>query len=660
MKRNVATILIILGLVTLGVPLIGCGSKTYGQGILKDSKPFITDRVVTVRMVMSGEDWGFLQKNTLAKQYVKADMWYDGGLIPDIAVRPKGNSSLMSVARSGTPRLPLKVDLNFFNSARNLDGIKKLNFNNGWSDPTLIREVLAYDLFEQMGVPTPRASFVDLWVDDTHLGLYTMVEQIDKTFLNNNFADSTGNLYKPETSASYLAWTEEDLEQRQTPEAVTGPQEQTDKIDVNLGGGNLAQILQALESKRPVSEGDALPRSPGVAPGMPPPRGMAPPGPPGMPPPGGIAPPPGMMPPGPAGMPPPGGMALPQGMAPLPGMMPPGPPGMPPPGVMPGNQQRDLMALMGLKTNENKPDHSALLRFLEVLNKEPDETFQREIEKVLDVDEVLRYLAVSTVLVHLDNYTGQFGHNYYLYEVDGKFAIIPWDLNMAFGTFNSGLDRQGIINLLIDEPTAGPPTDRPLVSRLLSVPSYREAYHGYLTELINGPFSYEVMEAKIDGLANLIRPYVQADTLKFSSTNDFERSLGEGVEPGSGMPGILPGPPPGALLGAPPGMPGMPPGFPPGAPPGAPPGGPGMLNIGLKAFVAERTESISKQLEGELPSKSSDGMGNGGNRMPGGFPGMPGGQRPGFSRNQGGQQPAFPGMPGGGQVNPETATEGNQ
>jgi len=173
------------GLLLAGLLLItglaGCGQIST-QAEDEDSAPFYDDRVVTVRLVMDEDDWEYMQQNARAEEYAMADLWYDGELIPNVAVRPKGNSSLNSAVSSGTARFSLKVDLNFFNSARNLDGVKKLNFNNGWSDPTFIRETLAYELFEQMGIPTPRTSFVDLWINDTHLGLYTMVEQIARPF----------------------------------------------------------------------------------------------------------------------------------------------------------------------------------------------------------------------------------------------------------------------------------------------------------------------------------------------------------------------------------------------------------------------------------------------------------------------------------------------
>ena len=529
--RSTALLLAGLLIIPLFTGLAGCDGQASGQAE-KDPAPFYDDRVVTVRFTIPEDDWEHMQENALAEQYVKADMSYDGELIPDIALRPKGNSSLMTTVRRDSIRFSLKADLNFFNTARNLYGVKKLNFNNGFSDPTFMRETLAYDLFRQMGVPAPRTSFVDLWINDTHMGLYTMVEHVDATFLSNHFADGTGNLYKPEMPAAALSWTEADYEQQKAKQGTTEQTDNQDILDINLGGGRLSEIMRALGQGE---EESAAPASP-------------------------------MMPQG--GFEPPEGFEQPYGFKPPEGMTP--------------RSQRDFTELMGLKTNESKPNYSGLFRFLDVLNNEPDATFPQEIEKVLDVDQVLRFLAVCTTAVHLDNYTGMFGHNYHLYEVDGKFTVIPWDLNMAFGTFNSGLDRKGIIDFLIDEPTAVPVADRPLVSRLLSVPAYLETYHGYLSEIIDGPFSYEVMEGKINELADMIRPYVKADTLKFFTTREFEINLREGVKPRKAVPGM-------------------------------------QLSIGLKAFMRERVKSIDLQLDGMRPS-TNNGKGNVGTMQMPGFP----------------------------------------
>jgi spore coat protein CotH len=507
-KKTLPVIAILLGIVLLTVPQTGCDGWTDLASA--NDAPFYDDRVSTVRIIMSEEDWEYSLANAAAEEYVQADFWFDDLLVPDIAVRPKGNSSLKAAIRADSPRMSLKVDFNFFNSERTFYGLKKINLNNGFSDPTLIRETLGYELFEQMGLPTPRTTFVDVWINDLHVGLYTMIEQVDKTFLSNHFDDAGGNLYKPEIPAGLLNWTEADLGEQ--PASA----DYENSLDVNLGGGNLADILEVLER-----------------------------------------------------------MGFDAHLE--------GTDDMPPMNEQPPALSRGLNFLesMELKTNENNPDHTALLALLDVLNNEPDETFQTEIEKILDVDQALRFLAVSAAIVHLDNYIGS-GHNYYLYEIDDKFTIIPWDLNMVFGTFNSGVSQAQLINLYIDEPTAGPSDFYPLTTRLLAVPEYLETYHVYLENFIDGPFSEEVMNTRIDELAGLIRPYVSEDDLKFFSTRQFEMSISDPLIQGND--------PQATKLKA----------------------------FGLKTFIAERLKSIRAQLDGTLESASGDGSGNGGRSLLGG------------------------------------------
>lgn len=258
----------------------------------------------------------------------------------------------------------------------------------------------------------------------------------------------------------------------------------------------------------------------------------------------------------------------------------------------------NLIELMGLKTNENYPDHSALFRLLEVLNKCPDETFPSEIEKVLDVDEVLRFLAVSVLIVHLDNYIGM-GHNYYLYEDNGKFCVIPWDLNMAFGTFGMGPNRGGVgnVDLYIDEPTTGAMAGKPLVARLFAHQPYLDKYHQYLKQLLNGGFAEGVIEARIDELAKIIRPYVEADKLKFFTNEDFESNVSEKISSETSG-GFSDKTDQESIRGRDRGPNGR----------GGRRGGPGMNAPKLRAFIKARRLSVTEQLAGKRPSRSEGGQ----------------------------------------------------
>lgn len=589
MRRQSKSILAALLLLIVAVTSVsGCAASSTRSSGDPEIDPFDTSRVATVRIEMLDKDWEFCMTHPFDEQYVPADFWLDGELIPDVAIRTKGNSSLGQAVGWQSPRMPLAVDFNLLNKARSLHGVKKVFLNNGWSDPTLIREVVAYEIFAKMGLPTPRAAIVDLWVNDIHLGVYTMAEAIDTAFLREHFADDSGNLYKPEILSARLDWTEKDAYKSATMPGMPEQPRQDPVLYTNIGGGPLLDLLQALGQEESVAAYEPI-------------------------------------------TPPAGNFA--RGLPPI---------------IMPRNRLEAMM----LKNNENNPDYSALFKFLQVLNKEPDETFPQEIEKVLDVDQTLRFIAVSALILHLDNYIGM-GHNNYIYEVDGKFTFLPWDTNMAFGTFNQGIRKDGLINFYIDEPTAGPVIRYPLVDRLLSYQPYLEKYRGYLKEALDGPFSLDVILPRIDQLVDMVRPYARADTEMFYSYEDWERCLTEDLRPPDIFEGWMAGGPSPTLpfflsgkettalrenfkvnslyelfarelkpediakleecltpqtydlflqnyygpLKAP--QPPRQPGF-------------GPNSLGLKTFIIARYESVRQQLSGERPSSSGKGKGNGG------------------------------------------------
>lgn len=124
-KSSKVIVVGLLAMVVLATGVLGCGGVS-GRMPAQDQDAFITDRVVEVRIVMKDEDWTTCQQNALAEQYVRADFWFDGELVPDVAIRPKGNSSLRSTVQSKSPRFSLKVDFNLFNRARNFRGLKKV------------------------------------------------------------------------------------------------------------------------------------------------------------------------------------------------------------------------------------------------------------------------------------------------------------------------------------------------------------------------------------------------------------------------------------------------------------------------------------------------------------------------------------------------------
>ena len=139
--------------------------------------------------------------NHTADIYTECDMTFDGLLLPSCGVKMKGNSSFNNTSIKKS----LKVDLNEFVSEQDYDGIKKFNLNNGFKDPTFIREKLTLDYMRRHGVHAPRCTYARVYLNNTYWGLYMLVEDINGKFLTQHYGNNNGNLFKGDPSGD-LQW----------------------------------------------------------------------------------------------------------------------------------------------------------------------------------------------------------------------------------------------------------------------------------------------------------------------------------------------------------------------------------------------------------------------------------------------------------------------
>jgi spore coat protein CotH len=91
------------------------------------------------------------------------------------------------------------------------------------------------------------------------------------------------------------------------------------------------------------------------------------------------------------------------------------------------------------ETDTDDEDLSPLIDFLEFINDSDDATFAAELDQWLDVDAFARYLAEQELVANFDDIDGP-GNNSYLHydETSGRFTVVTWDLNLAFGGFGGG------------------------------------------------------------------------------------------------------------------------------------------------------------------------------------------------------------------------------
>lgn len=173
-----------------------------------------------------------------------------------------------------------------------------------------------------------------------------------------------------------------------------------------------------------------------------------------------------------------------------------------------------------LKSTDDPAAWQRLIRLIDDLNHTTGPEFEETIERRIDVDRALWYVAVDNLVVNLDDYVGA-GHNYYLYfdrAANDRASILPWDLNESFGVHGPRRDP-ALLSPLHHETVQ----NRPLSYRLLSVPRWRALYLAHYRTLLRRWFDWDrVIGPLHDSFQAKIRADVERDGNYLFSMTRFE------------------------------------------------------------------------------------------------------------------------------------------
>ncbi|WP_437479072.1 CotH kinase family protein [Sorangium sp. So ce1014] len=148
------------------------------------------------------ETWAELQANALDEEYVEAEACYKESSLGLVGPRFKGGYGSLELCfeepqRLPCPKLSMKVRFDEYVDGKRFYRQKRLNFHSMIRDPTKLHERLGYDLYRDMGVVAPRSAWATLYVNGEPLGLFSMVEDADGRFTENQFPeDPDGSLHE--------------------------------------------------------------------------------------------------------------------------------------------------------------------------------------------------------------------------------------------------------------------------------------------------------------------------------------------------------------------------------------------------------------------------------------------------------------------------------
>ena len=319
------------------------------------------------------DGWDQFLETCENEEYAPCSVVIDNEGYKNVGIRAKGNTSLSTVSQMGSDRYSFKLEFDQYDSGKSYYGLDKLCLNNLIQDNTMMKDYLTYRLMASFGVNAPLCSYVWITVNGEDWGLYLAVEGVEDAFLQRSYGRDHGQLYKPDS--------------------------------MSFGGGR--------GNGRDFDMGDFMDRD-----------GQS------------------------------DGMGWPDRQETGPEDFDPSASGGPPSaGSTPSEEvPRFQMSGMGssdvklqytgddpdsysnifgsAKTDPSDADRTRLIQALKALG-------EGDADSALDMDQVLRYFVVHNFVVNGDSYTGSMVHNYYLYEEDGRLSMLPWDYNLAFGTFQN-------------------------------------------------------------------------------------------------------------------------------------------------------------------------------------------------------------------------------
>jgi spore coat protein CotH len=135
-----------------------------------------------------------LTANYAAKKDIGGTMSINGVKFDSVGVRYKGQTSYQRVT-GDKKSFNISLDYKFPN--QNIDGYQTFNFNNGFEDPSFMREVLYYHSIRRHSMAA-KANFLHLWVNNQDYGTYLSVQQQNKDFLSDWFLSNDGPNWRAE------------------------------------------------------------------------------------------------------------------------------------------------------------------------------------------------------------------------------------------------------------------------------------------------------------------------------------------------------------------------------------------------------------------------------------------------------------------------------
>ncbi len=246
-----------------------------------------------------------------------------------------------------------------------------------------------------------------------------------------------------------------------------------------------------------------------------------------------------------------------------------------------GDRTEDYRRLYSIKSEDKEAAWQKLILLCKILNETPVELLEQELSGILDIDNVLRFLAVDVALINNDGYWVRASDYNIFLDDKGIFKLVPHDMNESFSGASMGPGGGGMFGgggrgfgggrpgeerrgpggpgqngpggpgpngpgpggpgpggpgpggpgpggpggstaVDLDPLVALDDPSKPLRSKLLKVPSLRTKYLRYVYEVADKGLDWQKLGPVVEGHRERGHDLVEIDSRKLSSNEAYE------------------------------------------------------------------------------------------------------------------------------------------
>ena len=188
MRRSIIRVFALVALIAAAPQQVWAQTT---PAVVDPADPFFDGSVLQdIFLTINSRDWTSLKEHFTDNTYYPADFKWNGQTVRNIGIRSRGTGS-----RSGV-KPGLRLDFDKYTTDQKFLGLKSFILRNNIQDPSGMRERLSMQLFKRLGMVAEREAHARLYINTVYVGLFTIVESLDKTFLSKNLAQDSGHLYE--------------------------------------------------------------------------------------------------------------------------------------------------------------------------------------------------------------------------------------------------------------------------------------------------------------------------------------------------------------------------------------------------------------------------------------------------------------------------------